>query len=625
VVQDTAGNIRPGAAVAVYQPGTTTPITSTLYADGTSGTTLSNPYTSADGTVSFYLAIAQRVDIGLTPPGGSLAIFRDIDVVPPGTQDSSALNVVSGYGADPTGSLDSTTAFGNVVSDAVSSGQPVIIPPGTFKITSQLNWKFNGLQIQGAGSQFTKIVQHTANTGVIAVAGQSQKIGGFSPCYTAQEPSANTGSIAVAFGDDTVGSCFLSEFTDILPSLAQTGYAINPSITTKAGLFSCHFDGTRVLGYSYSAINLIGNNGLGAANCTGCVFDNTYIHNNFSGSDANSTWWPLYLQAWDEVVFNQLNIEHAQVFNSDAAAFVSVGNAVINGMHLEHLEISGTPGWGHVYASHATSVEINGLTIRFPTMTGVSYNSVVRLNGTEGPEVTINGLNEGADGGYATVHPLADFNSSTGGVVTVNQVSNSQITTTAINAGAGCRARIAAADTAYPASLIMPSAALAETFPRQEATAGSTVSASGTLVARLIPLRAGTLVSTLTAYTNSTVKAGGTHGWYVLMDKNLKVLAVTADQTDPSTVWGTASTPYPLNVGAAYVIPVDGYYYFGINVTATTVPNFAARVTPASAVNAAAPILAGSSSTGLTTPPSVGTTMTGLTQNTGYNIYGYVS
>jgi hypothetical protein len=345
------------------------------------------------------------------------------------------------YGSlDPTGAVASDAAIANWIEDCESTGTPGFVPPGTYKVIGQMNWKIPGLTVIGAGSNVTKFVQATANTGIVAVAGQAQEISGLQFGYASQEAAANTNSIGMSLGDDTVGSCFMSRFTDLLFTQCQRGMAVNPALTTKAGLFSCHFDTMRFLGYSYSALHLIGDNGTGGANATGCVFDNTYVHNNFSGSDANSTWWPVYLQAWDEVVFNQLNVEHAQVFNSEPLAFVSVGNAVVNGLHLEHLELSGNPGWGHIYASHATSVEVNGLSIRFPTMTGTSYNSIIRLNGTEGPEVTINGLNEPSDSGatYNSNHPLVDFGSATNGRVVLKGVSASKYTGLQINAGTGC-------------------------------------------------------------------------------------------------------------------------------------------------------------------------------------------
>lgn len=545
-------------------------------------------------------------------------------------------NILSSfYGTvDPTGAVSSDLAIANWIEDCQTNENPGYAPPGTYKITSLMNWQIPGLHIDGAGSQFTKFRQATPNTGVVEVAGQGQHISGIDFGYSAQEAAANTASIGMALGDDTVGSSFMSKFTDLLFTQCQRGMAVNPALTSKAGLFSCKFDTIRVLGYSYSAIHLIGDNGTGGANATGCVFDNVYIHNNFSGSDANSTWWPLYLQSWDEVVFNQLNIEHAEVFNSDALAFVTVGNAVVNGLHLEHLELSGNPGFGFLYASHATSVEVNGMSIRYPTMTGTSYNSIVRLNGTEGPKVTIAGLNEPHDTGatYHATHPLVDFNSATNGHVRVRPISASQHTQAAMNAGSGCIAEYEGGwDSGYPALAHAPTGTLAETFPRQQATGASTAGTTGKAYGRVISCRAGQKVSTLTMWTSGTAKTGGSHGWYALLDiSTFKVLAVTADKTDASTTWGATSTKYPIAVTSPITIPNDGDYVFAWCVDATGMPTFNAAPTPGSAMNAEPPILAGviDNSGSLTTPPSVGSVMgsgTWQAQNTGFNVYATVS
>ena len=224
---------------------------------------------------------------------------------------------------------------------------------------------------------------------------------------------------------------------------------ISPAVSSVAGLFSCYFGNIHILGYSISAINFYGSNGNGA-NCTGCHFSNTYIHNNYTGSDAGSTSWPLYLQGWDEVVFNQLNIEHAEVFDSDASVFSHCGNVVINSMHVEHLELSGNPGYGLVGVGSGTGmVQVNGLSARFMTLSGTDYNSVFRVTGGSGQSIICNGLNfPSADGGDDTpAIPLVDFNSATGvsaQITGINATAAQLYTENYANAGAGCTGQIEA-------------------------------------------------------------------------------------------------------------------------------------------------------------------------------------
>jgi hypothetical protein len=233
----------------------------------------------------------------------------------------SILNTAFAGGADPAGVADSTGAINATVTAAVAAKRPVLIPGGTYKITSALNWRIPGLQVIGDGSAVTTISQATANTPVIQVAGQYQRIEGLTLAYTSQQPSTSTSAVGVMFGDDAVGSSFLSLFTDLYVKQAATGFGMNPLITAGAGLFSCTFTNMHVLGYSISGIALLGNAGGPGANCTGCVFNNIYVHNNFTGSDAGSTSWPVQFQQWDDLVINQLNVEHANVFNSDAVMF----------------------------------------------------------------------------------------------------------------------------------------------------------------------------------------------------------------------------------------------------------------------------------------------------------------
>lgn len=360
----------------------------------------------------------------------------------------SILNTAYAGGADPTGTADSTAAINAAVTAASAASRPVRIPAGTYKVSSTLNWKLPGLVVIGDGANVTKIQQATSNTTIVQVAGQCQKISGINFSYATQQNASNTSSICMSFGDDTAGSCFMSHFSDLRCSLGAYGMAINPAITTAAGLFSCQFDNNEIIGYSISAINFQANAGLGGANCTGCVFNNTYVHNNFTGSDANSSSWPVRFQSFDDLVLNQFNIEHAQVFNSDAIALTLCGSVTINALHLEHLELSGNPGFGLVLTANAGTTIINGISIRFCTMTGTSYNGIFRFSGS-GASLICNGLNEPADGGIATVHPLIDFSSATNVTARVRGITASQHTVTSQLPGTGCQAEVESVNTTW--------------------------------------------------------------------------------------------------------------------------------------------------------------------------------
>lgn len=356
------------------------------------------------------------------------------------------------YGADPTGVNDSTMAHDLAVAAAVSFHVPVYYPAGDYKISSPMNCKFAGLRVLGAGSLAVTINQVTPNVPIVELAGQSQEFKGFTLAYSAQQTSAEISANAMEFGDDVVGSCFMSKFSDIYIKQANVGLAINPAIETVAGLFSCLFENIHILGYSYRAINLIGGNGVGAG-ATGCVFNNTYIHNNYSGEDTTSSSWPVYFEVWSEVVFNQLNIEHAEVFSSDSCVFAHCGNVIINGLHLEHQELSGNPGFGLIGIGTGTgTIIINGLAVRFSTFTGTSHSAVLRVTGGSNQNVILNGLTMTAgDGGDFTPSlALVDFNSARGVTVQVSGIDRTQTelyTTNYINAGVGCSGTITSGST----------------------------------------------------------------------------------------------------------------------------------------------------------------------------------
>lgn len=89
ILQSSAGAEAPvsGATVSVRQPGTTTLVTGTLYADDMSSTTLANPLTSAsDGLVEFWMDYDQSVDLYCV--SGSVTLTRRCEVLAPSYEAS---------------------------------------------------------------------------------------------------------------------------------------------------------------------------------------------------------------------------------------------------------------------------------------------------------------------------------------------------------------------------------------------------------------------------------------------------------------------------------------------------------------------------------------------------------
>jgi hypothetical protein len=145
-----------------------------------------------------------------------------------------------------------------------------------------------------------------------------------------------------------------------------------------------------------------------------------------------------------------------------------------------------------------------------------------------------------------------------------------------------------------------PSGCKAETFFRSllDETNVSLLS-TGRMSMQAIWLQAGTVISSITFYSATTAAGTPTNQLFGLYDGSRNLLATTTNDT--TTAWA-ANTAKTLNLTAQYTIPSTGLYYLGIMVTATTVPTIKGMAAPsASQIHGAAPIINGTSSTGLTT------------------------
>lgn len=142
---------------------------------------------------------------------------------------------------------------------------------------------------------------------------------------------------------------------------------------------------------------------------------------------------------------------------------------------------------------------------------------------------------------------------------------------------------------------------LAETMPRETCPEVNTVvpTASGTLFMQAIYLKAGQLVSNITISSATTAAGTPTAGRVGLYDGNRNLRATSADQT--TTAWA-ANTVKTLAMTTPYRVTTSGLYYIGFYMTATTVITMKGGTAKTGGQLASqAPILHGTSSTGLTT------------------------
>ena len=142
---------------------------------------------------------------------------------------------------------------------------------------------------------------------------------------------------------------------------------------------------------------------------------------------------------------------------------------------------------------------------------------------------------------------------------------------------------------------------LAETMPRETCPEVNTVAptASGTLFMQAIYLKAGQLVSNITASSATTAAGTPTNYFFALYDGNRALRAVSANQT--TTAWA-ANTVKTLAMTTPYRVPTSGLYYIGVMMTATAVITMKGGTAKTGGQLASAvPILHGTSTAALTT------------------------
>jgi hypothetical protein len=160
-----------------------------------------------------------------------------------------------------------------------------------------------------------------------------------------------------------------------------------------------------------------------------------------------------------------------------------------------------------------------------------------------------------------------------------------------------------------------PTGYISENMGRDLVDSGSVaVLSSGRLsLAGNIVLESGVTITSIAFCTGSGALSAITNQWFCLVDQSLNVLARTVD--DGATAWG-ANTIKSLALSSPYTPGSDIAVYCGIVVVATGVGNLTGRSSaPVSALNAVAPRMSGSSTTGLTDPASLGATAGAMTNH----------
>lgn len=119
-VTDDQGDLLPNVQITVYEPGTTTLISQTLYSTDTGNNVLSNPFVSSTGVIDIYLDTPARVRFGLIQGNLPVQYYEDVDVLAAGSDSQHSgtgpESLMIGVGASANG--DSGTALGKAASAA---------------------------------------------------------------------------------------------------------------------------------------------------------------------------------------------------------------------------------------------------------------------------------------------------------------------------------------------------------------------------------------------------------------------------------------------------------------------------------------------------------------------------
>jgi hypothetical protein len=162
--------------------------------------------------------------------------------------------------------------------------------------------------------------------------------------------------------------------------------------------------------------------------------------------------------------------------------------------------------------------------------------------------------------------------------------------------------------------LWLPGGAISETMPRSDVVSGAVPLASGTLLlAGGAVLPKGKPVSRVAFVSGTTLRTPGTNEWFcIVRQSDLTVLAVTVDELAAALA---ANTLRELALAVPYTPTDDTAVYLGMVSVGGTPPSLAGVVLNNAAIAGAltTPPLCGTSSTGLTTPVAVGSTVAAIT------------
>jgi hypothetical protein len=188
---------------------------------------------------------------------GSTAAYRKA-----GASITPWINVVTDYGADPTGVNPSTTAFNNAIAAANASGASIYIPAGTYLVASGLTTlTASGVIVRGDGRNRTIIKTTSATGDVFTMAGQFQTIQDMSFIPNVFRTSGFEIVVGIGSFQSIVRNIFISfGFNGVLNIDNAETIIDNVQYRYMTGTYGLHYTGAVTGSYGMRVRNIVADN-----------------------------------------------------------------------------------------------------------------------------------------------------------------------------------------------------------------------------------------------------------------------------------------------------------------------------------------------------------------------------
>jgi hypothetical protein len=301
---------------------------------------------------------------------GTLALASDLATAEADIAKLETFINAADYGAIGDDTADDTAALQAAFDALVSSSNPgLIIPRGTFKITSPLTIPaaVNTRAIIGAGRDHTTIRQHTPNVAVVKTGGElihSMVLSEMTLDYASPQPAANTGAIALNFTSPTSGisfGWFYWHVQRLTIRSAQT--AIGVSGTGMLPIWNCDFHQVRTQDISQTLVNF--NSPTVAGQPINSFRNWTHLGSTVAPAG------PAFILVACEAYFDSLDIE-----DWTGRLFYVFGGSpvVVNGLHVERHHLADT---SPMFEVANQPLSITGANISFDVTSGAAARLVV--------------------------------------------------------------------------------------------------------------------------------------------------------------------------------------------------------------------------------------------------------